>query len=229
MPHLLIIEDDPKLGPMLKSSLEYAGYRVTLSIDGKDGNVIARREDVDLIILDLMLPGMDGFTILKQLRRELFNMPVIVLTARGTEADRIEGFRLGCDDYVTKPFSLNELIARVRAVLRRGGYREKPAVVHKGGLLIDPESRIVELDGTPLDINGREFDLLYVLVSHSGQALSRNFLLDEVWGDETEVTHRVVDARILSLRRKLEDNPEEPVHIVTVYKVGYRWSSCPAD
>jgi DNA-binding response OmpR family regulator len=223
MPHLLIIEDDPKLGPMLKSALEYAGYRVSLSPDGRGGLAAARRGDAHLIILDLMLPGMSGFAILKSLRRELFNAPVIVLTARGTEADRIEGFRLGCDDYVTKPFSLNELIARVRAVLRRSGYKEKPAAIHTGGLMIDPESRRAVLDGAALDINGREFDLLYVLASHPGQALSRNFLLDEVWGEDTDVTHRVVDARILSLRRKVEANPDEPKRIVTVYKVGYRW------
>lgn len=210
---------------MLKSSLEYAGYRVTLAIDGKIGLQSARRGDSNLIILDLMLPGLDGFTILKTLRRELYNAPVIVLTARGTESDRIEGFRLGCDDYVTKPFSLNELIARVRAVLRRSGFREHPAVIHTGGLVIDPDSHTANLNGNILEVNGREFDLLYVLASHPNQALSRNFLLDEVWGEDTDVTHRSVDARILALRRKIEENPEEPKRIVTVYKVGYRWEA----
>ncbi|MBC8465543.1 response regulator transcription factor [bacterium] len=223
MPHLLIIEDDPKLGPMLKSSLEYAGYRVSLASDGRAGLAAARFGDAQLIILDLMLPGLDGFTILKNLRRELYNMPIILLTARGMESDRIEGFRLGCDDYVTKPFSLNELIARVRAVLRRSGYKVKPAAVHSGGLIIDPETRQAQYEDRPLTISGLEFDLLYTLASHPGQALSRNFLLDEVWGEETDVTNRVVDARVLALRRKIEENPDEPKRIVTVYKVGYRW------
>jgi len=223
MPHLLIIEDDPKLGPMLKGALEYAGYKISLAIDGKTGLEMARLGDAHLIILDLMLPGMDGFAILKHLRRDLFNMPVVVLSARGTESDRIEGFRLGCDDYVTKPFSLNELIARIRAVLRRSGYAEKPAAVHSGGLVIDPASHRVEFNGRLIDVVGREFDLLYVLASHPGQALSRNFLLDEVWGEDSDVTHRVVDARILTLRRKIEENPDEPKRIVTVYKVGYCW------
>ncbi len=225
MPQLLIIEDDPKLGPMLKSALEYAGYRISLIPDGKMGLTEARRGAAHLIVLDLMLPHMDGFQILKSLRRDLFNAPVLILTAKGTESDKLDGFRLGCDDYVTKPFSLKELIARVRAVLRRSGYKEHPSAVHSAGLLIDPESRRVELDGRCLDINGREFDLLYVLASHPGQALSRNFLLDEVWGEDTDVTHRAVDARILALRRKLEDNPNEPMRIVTVYKVGYRWET----
>jgi len=223
MPHLLIIEDDPKLGPMLKGALEYAGYRVSLASDGKIGLDEARKGAAHLIVLDLMLPHIDGLHIMKLLRRDLYNTPVIILTAKGGEADRIEGFRLGCDDYVPKPFSLNELIARIRAVLRRSGYREAPVAVHSAGLFIDPESRRVELDGRTLDVNGREFDLLYVLASHPGQALSRNFLLDEAWGEDTDVTTRVVDARILSLRRKIEENPDEPKRIVTVYKVGYRW------
>lgn len=223
MPHLLIIEDDPKLGPMLKGALEYAGYRVSLASDGKIGLDEARKGAAHLIVLDLMLPHIDGLHILKLLRRDIYNTPVIILTAKGGEADRIEGFRLGCDDYVSKPFSLNELIARVRAVLRRSGYRETPSALHSAGLFIDPESRRVELDGQLLDVSGREFDLLYVLASHSGQALSRNFLLDEVWGEDSDVTHRAVDARILALRKKIEANSDEPKRIVTVYKVGYRW------
>ncbi len=225
MPSLLIIEDDPKLGPMLKSALEYAGYRVTLARDGRYGLDEARKGAAHLIILDLMLPRMDGLRILKELRRDLNNAPVIILTAKGTEHDRLEGFRLGCDDYVTKPFSLDELIARVRAVLRRSGYREIPAAVHSGGLVIDPESHSVVLNGVLLDINGRDFELLYVLASHPGQALSRNFLLDEVWGEDADVGHRAVDARIVALRKKVEDSPDEPRRIVTVYKVGYKWAA----
>jgi DNA-binding response OmpR family regulator len=210
---------------MLKTALEYAGYRVSLATDGKIGLDEARKGSAHLIILDLMLPKLDGFSILKLLRRELYNAPVIILTAKGTENDRLEGFRLGCDDYVTKPFSLNELIARVRAVLHRSGHKEKPAVIHSSGLVVDPDSRSASLNGEQLNLNGREFDLLYVLASHSGQALSRNFLLDDVWGEDTDVTHRAVDVRILALRRKIEENPDEPKRIVTVYKVGYRWEA----
>jgi len=223
VPHILIIEDDPKLGPMLKSSLEYAGYNVTLAVDGKFGMGEALRGAAQLIVLDLMLPKMGGMQILKALRRELIHTPVIILTALGTEAERLEGFRVGCDDYIVKPFSLMELIARIRAVLRRSGWRNTPSVIHCDGLTIDPDSRSATLSGLPLDLAPKEFELLYTLASHPNQALSRRFLLDEVWGEETDVTNRVVDTRILSLRRKIEPTPDTLQRIVTVYKVGYMW------
>jgi len=225
MAQILIIEDDPKLGPMLESSLQYAGYRVLLATQGRSGLETALNGSAQLIILDLMLPYVDGLHILKTMRRELINTPVIILTAKGTEAERLEGFRAGCDDYVTKPFSVMELIARIRAVLRRNGWREKPSVINSCGVMIDPGSHTVTVNGRNVDLSLMEFELLYTLASHPNQALSRNYLLDEVWGEESDVTHRAVDARILSLRRKIEIDAENPKQIITVYKVGYKWQT----
>jgi len=223
MAHILIIEDDPRLGPRLKRNLELSGYRVTLARNGRSGLDCALAGSANLIVLDLMLPLVDGLHILKKMRREHVNTPVIILTAKGSEAQRLEGFRSGCDDYVTKPFSLMELIARIRAVLRRSGYREKHSVINSAGAVIDPEARSVTSDGRDIELSPREFDLLYTLASHPNQALSRNYLLNEVWGEDSDVTNRTVDAHISYLRRKIELNPEAPARIVTVYKVGYKW------
>jgi len=223
MAHILIIEDDPRLGPRLKRNLELSGYRVTLARNGRSGLDCALAGSANLIVLDLMLPLVDGLHILKKMRREHVNTPVIILTAKGSEAQRLEGFRSGCDDYVTKPFSLMELIARIRAVLRRSGYREKHSVINSAGAVIDPEARSVTSDGRDIELSPREFDLLYTLASHPNQALSRNYLLNEVWGEDSDVTNRTVDAHISYLRRKIELNPEAPARIITVYKVGYKW------
>jgi len=223
MAHILIIEDDPDLGPLLKLNLEREGYRVSLAVDGISGQEKALSGSADLIILDLMLPWLDGMHILKRLRRELDKTPVIILTAKGGEAIRLEGFRSGCDDYVPKPFSLMELIARVRAVLRRCGHSETPGVLHSGQIVIDPHSRNVEVGEERILLTPKEFDLLYVLVAHSDQALSRTHLLDEVWGEEADVTPRTVDNHILSLRKKLGLEDGGLPGIATVFKLGYKW------
>jgi len=222
--HILIIEDDPDLGPLLKLNLEREGYRVSLAIDGLSGQAKALSGGSDLIILDLMLPWLDGMDILKRLRRELDKTPVIILTAKGGESIRLEGFRAGCDDYVPKPFSLMELIARVRAVLRRCGHSETPGVIHSGGLLVDPHSRIAEINGQNVALAPKEFELLYILVSHPDQALSRTYLLDEVWGEEAEVSPRTVDNHVLSLRKKLNLEENGSGGIITVFKLGYMWA-----
>jgi len=170
-----------------------------------------------------MLPLVDGLHILKKMRRENVNTPVVILTAKGTEVERLDGFRAGCDDYVTKPFSLMELIARIRAVLRRSGYKEKLSVINSAGVMIDPESRLVTVENCNIDLSPKEFNLLYTLASHPNQALSRNYLLDAAWGEDSDVTHRTVDSHISYLRHKIESNPVEPLRIITVYKVGYMW------
>jgi DNA-binding response OmpR family regulator len=215
MPHILIIEDDPELGPRLQYNFDLEGYRVTLAA--------ALHGDADLIVLDLMLPLIDGMTVLRQIRSLAVGTPVIILTAKGAEHDRLDGFRAGCDDYVPKPFSLKELISRVKAVLRRSGYRERPSVIHADGLMIDPHARSASLDGEFLPLAPKEFDLLYLLASHPHQALSRSFLLDEVWGEDCDVTTRTVDNHVAGLRKKIEQDPDTPIRITTVYKVGYRW------
>jgi DNA-binding response OmpR family regulator len=225
MAHILIIEDDPDLGSRLKKNIELEGYRVSWAADGRTGLEAARAADADLIVLDLMLPLLDGMHILKALRRDLNSVPVMILTAKGREAQRLEGFRAGCDDYMVKPFSLMELLARIRAVLHRSGVREVPSVIHSCGYMVDPGARIAAKDGRTLVLTPKELDLLYTLMSHSNQALSRFALLEEVWGSEVDVTDRTVDSHIASLRKKIEVNPETPERIQTVYKVGYRWTT----
>jgi DNA-binding response OmpR family regulator len=225
MPLLLIIEDDPALGPQLVYNFELEGYKVKLASDGRTGLRAALDGAADLILLDLMLPLIDGMHILRRLRDDGQDTPVIILTARGGEDACLEGFRAGCDDYLAKPFSLMELLSRVRAVLRRSGYRHKPSAVHCHGLRIDPEARTVDRNGEAVVLAPREFDLLYLLASHPGQALSRSFLLDEIWGEEFDVTTRTVDNHVASLRKKIESVNGSLPQIVTVYKVGYRWSS----
>lgn len=224
MAHILIIEDDPDLGSRLKKNIEIEGYRVSWVCDGHSGLEAARSGTADLILLDLMLPYLDGMHIMKSLRKDMNPVPVIILTAKGKEMQRLEGFREGCDDYLIKPFPLMELIARIRAVLRRVGVREVPSIVHSGGFLIDPGARTVLRNGHEIALTPREFDLLYTLASHPNQALSRTALLDEVWGDEADVTDRTVDTHIAGLRRKIRGEAETSDPIQTVYKMGYRWS-----
>ncbi|MFH0764979.1 MAG: response regulator transcription factor [Calditrichota bacterium] len=223
MPHLLLIEDDPDLGPRLSRNLEFSGYSVTLARDGRSGLDTALNSFAHLILLDLMLPLVDGLHILQRLRAGGLTTPVIILTALSLERDRLEGFRAGCDDYVTKPFSLDELLARVKAVLRRCGIAPDKTVVVSGGLTVNPENRTVFYNGIRIEMTPREFDLLLTLTRRPNQALSRYFLLDEVWGDDSDVTIRTVDAHIAYIRRKLEVHPEVAGRIETVYKVGYRW------
>lgn len=223
MSHILIIEDDPRLGPRLKRNLELSGFQATLARNGRTGLDCTLVGFADLIVLDLMLPAIDGLHILQRMRKKLIETPVIILTAKGTEDERLEGFRAGCDDYVTKPFSLMELIARIRAVLRRSGVEESLAVINSAGVIINPTARSVSVEDTEIELTPREFDLLREMASRPNQALSRHCLLDEVWGEDADVTHRTVDAHISSLRKKLETHPEDPQRIVTVYKVGYMW------
>jgi len=223
MAHILLIEDDPVLGPRLRNNLELSGYRVTLATIGQTGLHFVLNGAADLIILDLMLPGLDGMKILHEMRKKHVDTPVIILTAKGAESDRLEGFNEGCDDYVTKPFSLMELIARVRAVLKRCGYREESHAINSGGVTLDPGSRTLLIGEKRVDISPREFDLLRVLLSHPNQALSRYYLLDEVWGEESDLSTRTVDAHIAYLRKKLEDCSGINGVIETVYKVGYMW------
>ncbi|MBT3234265.1 MAG: response regulator transcription factor [Calditrichaeota bacterium] len=223
MAKILIIEDDPYLGSLLVRNLKAEGYYVTLTADGRSGLETAMSGSANLIVLDLMLPQVDGLHILKAIRREMINTPVIILTAKGEETQRIEGFKAGCDDYVTKPFSLMELIARIRATLKRSGHREIPSVINSAGIVIDPDSRSVTFNNNKMVLSPLEFDLLYTLASHPNQALSRNYLLDEVWGEDSAVSNRTVDTHVSFLRKKIENNPDDPERIVTVFRLGYMW------
>jgi DNA-binding response OmpR family regulator len=227
MSRILVVEDNTNLAFGLCTSLELEGHEVVVAETGPDGLRQARAWDPDLIILDLMLPGLDGSRLLKTLRDEGREVPVVILTARGEEADKVLGFRLGADDYVTKPFGILELLARVSAVLRRTGLRAAPvsrhdAVERFGDVEVNPATHAVLRRGTPVALAPKEYDLLCALLRRGGAVASRLDLLREVWGHRSAVMTRTVDMHIAELRRKLEADPANPRHILTIWKVGYR-------
>lgn len=213
---------------MLAGALRTEGFEVRLVADGREVLPLVRRWTPDLAILDLMLPGLDGFEVLRQLRADLGHLPVIILSARGEEADKIRGFRLDADQYVTKPFSLVELLERVHALLRRRPRpvaNAAPDVIRFGRVAVAVAARQVTRDGDPVTLSPKAFDLLLALVRRDGAVASRAALLREVWGYQALVLSRTVDSHVAELRRKLEDDPAEPAHILTVYKAGYRFAS----
>ncbi|HEU4564473.1 MAG TPA: response regulator transcription factor [Gemmatimonadaceae bacterium] len=229
MKRILIVEDNPDLAFGLRTTLEIEGYTVDVAGDGHRGVEQAQSARPDVIILDLMLPGMDGYKVLRTLRDGGMDTPVLILTAKTEEADKVLGFRLGADDYVTKPFGRLELVARVGALLRRAGAggrkeQEHPAVERFGDVEVHPASRTVLLRGQPVQLTPKEFDLLVALIRRRGAVASRLELLKEVWGHQAEVMTRTVDIHIAELRRKLEDDIHGtgPRHILTVWKAGYR-------
>jgi DNA-binding response OmpR family regulator len=225
MTRVLIVEDNHDLAFGLRNNLEIEGYTVEVAADGPSGLAAARRAHPDLVVLDLMLPGMDGYRVLRQLREEGLGMPVLILTARGEETDKVLGFRLGADDYVTKPFGVLELLARVEALLRRSRPPSPAAgrtVQRFGEVEVEVSTRSVRRDGRPVALTPMEFDLLVALLRREGAVASRLELLSEVWGHASDVLTRTVDTHIGELRRKLERDPSTPRHILTVRKAGYR-------
>ena len=226
MTRILVIEDNRNLATGLRNNLEIEGYEVDVAADGAAGLAQVRAQSPDLIVLDLMLPGMDGYRVLKTLREEGINTPVLILSARGEETDKVLGFHLGADDYVAKPFGLLELLARVDALLRRAAAnRATPALagpISFGEVLIDPGTHTVRRRGETISLRPKEYDLLIALLQRRGQVVTRGELLEEVWGYSGEVYSRTVDTHVAELRRKLEENAAEPQHILTVRKTGYR-------
>lgn len=219
---ILVVEDEKDLARLVRGYLENAGYEVLQAYTGREALFMARQERPDLIILDLGLPEMDGLDVAQALRQES-QVPIIMLTARVEESDRILGLELGADDYVTKPFSPRELVARVRAVLRRTqGEPAAPKVLRLGPLEVDVDGHRVTLHGRPLDLTPSEFGILQAMASHPGRVFSRLELLERVQGDAYEGYERTIDAHIKNLRRKLGDDPKNPRWIVTVFGVGYR-------
>jgi two-component system, OmpR family, alkaline phosphatase synthesis response regulator PhoP len=227
MPRVLIVEDNRNLALGLRSNLEYEGYEAEVADDGAAALGRARSRSHDLIVLDVMLPGLDGFGLLRTIRDEGVTTPVLMLTARGDEADKVHGLRSGADDYVTKPFALRELLARVAALLRRSGAgRNGPlAPITFGSVKIDPTTRTVTRQGEPVALRPKEYDLLCALHRRQGALATRSELLREVWGYHESVCSRTLDTHIGELRRKLEDDPSQPRYILTVRKVGYRLDS----
>ena len=221
---ILVVDDEPKIVKLAQDYLEKSGYRVLKANDGELALTIARHEKPDLVVLDLMLPKMDGLDVCRILRRES-DIPVIMLTARGEETDRLIGLELGADDYITKPFSPRELIARVRAVLRRAsGEVRNQGVLRVGELEIDLEGHKATLKGESLQLTRYEFNILAALARHPGQTFTRAQLLDKLHGYAYEGFDRSIDAHIRNLRRKLEADSADPHYILTVYGVGYKFS-----
>lgn len=229
MTRILIVEDNRNLATGLRNNLEIEGYEVHVANDGTSGLALARSVSPNLIILDLMLPGMDGYRVLRTLREDGVDTPVLILSARGEETDKVLGFHLGADDYVAKPFGLLELLARVDALLRRAAAsRVKNKLTERvsfGDVEVDPGTHDVRRKGEPVTLRPKEYDLLIALLQRRGQVVSRGELLEEVWGYSGEVYSRTVDTHVAELRRKLEDNAAEPRHILTVRKTGYRIQS----
>jgi DNA-binding response OmpR family regulator len=223
MPRILIVDDEPEMLRGLEDNLQFEGYQTITAGDGKKGLALALSEAPDLILLDVMMPGMSGWDLCRELRHRGLDVPVIMLTARGEEVDRVLGLELGADDYVTKPFSLRELMARIRAVLRRPGPRQKFEEFAFGSVRVHLRARQAFKGGHEVRLTRKEFDLLRYLVEHPGEVITRDRLLDEVWGYERFPTTRTVDTHILRLRQKFEDDPERPAHILTAHGQGYRF------
>ena len=226
MSQILVIEDNEDLAYALKNNLEVEGHGVRVALDGREGLRLAREEAADAVILDLMLPGIGGFEVLTSLRRTDPRLPVLILTARGEEEDKVRGLKLGADDYVTKPFGLLELLARVEALLRRTGSARGALDEERfGDVVLQPASRVATRNGEPVPLAPKEFDLLLHLCRHRNRVVSRLELLRSVWGYAEEAVSRTVDTHIAEIRRKLEADPARPRHIVTVRKTGYRLQS----
>lgn len=225
MTRILIVEDNDDLARGLANNLEIEGFETEIASDGSTGLERAKASSPDLIILDLMLPGMDGYRLLSTLRDAGDTVPVLILTARTTEQDKVRGFRDGCDDYVTKPFGLLELIGRVQALLRRssrGTGRDQAASFKFGDVEIIPGTHDVLRDGQHVQLRPKEFELLMALLRRRGNVVNRIDLLREVWGYGSDVVSRTVDTHVGELRRKLEVDPAQPKYILTVRKTGYR-------
>ena len=222
MSRVLVIEDNADLAFGLRNNLEIEGYEVEVAPDGRAGLAASRVHRPDLVVLDLMLPGLDGFRVLRALREDDPCPPILILTARGEEADKVRGLRLGADDYVTKPFGLLELLARVEALLRRTRRGVVRRIETFGDIEVDVAARTVHRAGRAVDLAPKELDLLVALLEADEAAVSRLDILRRVWGYAAAAVTRTVDTHIAELRRKLEDEPSRPRHLLTVRKLGYR-------
>jgi DNA-binding response OmpR family regulator len=221
---VLVVDDDPTVSDVVRRYLERAGYRVTLAADGYQALERFTQDRPDLVVLDLMLPGVDGLEVCRRLRARADGLPIVMLTALGEETDRVVGLEMGADDYLTKPFSPRELVLRVQSVLRRAGRvsHDVPVTLTDRGLVVDVPRRLAMLHDEPLGLTVREFDLLAYLMRHPGRAFTRAELLEAVWG-WTFGDHSTVTVHVRRLREKIEDRPADPGRIFTVWGVGYRY------
>jgi DNA-binding response OmpR family regulator len=222
---ILVIEDEPHIVMGLRDALEFEGFRVLSASKGKDGLALARNESPDAIILDLMLPDMNGYAVCEELRRWNAFIPIVMLTARSQETDKIRGLDAGADDYVTKPFSVNELIARMRAIFRRaarGTAAATPDSINIGDSQVSFSAQTLVVRGQDHQLSFYEVELLRLLAERVGQPVSRDEILSKIWGLEASPTNRTVDNFIVKLRKKIEKHPDRPQHILTVYGLGYK-------
>jgi len=226
MKTILIIEDDISILEGLKDNLEFEAYRVITETDGRRGLKLAVEKNIDLLLLDIMLPGLNGYEICRKLKHEKPDLPIIMLTARGSEMDKVSGLDTGADDYITKPFSLPELLARIRAAFRRTRNESTtPEFYSFGNIRLDFNKLQAYAGDEEISLSAKEFDILAYLIRHEGKAIHRHDLLNEVWGFDAMPTTRTVDNFILDLRKKLEENPSKPKHFLSVRGVGYRFIS----
>jgi DNA-binding response OmpR family regulator len=224
MKTILVVDDEPKIAQLARDYLEHAGFDVVTAADGPAALDVVHRRRPDLVVLDLGLPGLDGLDVTRELRR-VSNLPIVMLTARDDELDKLLGLELGADDYLTKPFSPRELVARVKAVLRRADRpAEAPETIHAGDLMLDLPRMRAELAGTAIELTPTEFQLLATMAGRPGRIFTRGQLLDAVHGVAFESYERAIDSHVKNLRRKLEPDPRRPRYILTVYGVGYRFA-----
>lgn len=220
---ILLVEDHEEIAFGLKNNLEFEGHEVEIAGNGREGLQLMKKKNINLIILDLMLPGMSGYEFLETIREEGSSVPVLILSAKGEEIDKVRGFRLGADDYVEKPFGTMELMARIEAILRRSsGPKNTESIWEFGDIEVDIDKRIVRKKGERLRLTPLEFELLHALLKREGAVASRKELLKEVWNHPEEVVSRTVDTHIAELRNKLEETPSDPDYILTVPKIGYK-------
>jgi DNA-binding response OmpR family regulator len=232
MKQFLVVEDNHDIANLVSMHLQDLGAEVQIASDGNTGLSLAQKKHFDLIILDLMLPGIDGLEICRRLRGTDNDTPILMLTAKSAELDRIVGLEMGADDYLPKPFSVRELVARAKAILRRVDTRSSVAIdkpqntgsdLQKGALLLEPDKRRVSISGKEVDLTAREFDLLWHFATHPGQVFTRSQLLDSVWGYGHEGYEHTVNSHINRLRAKVEQDPSSPTYILTVWGVGYKF------
>ena len=223
---VLIVEDEESILLALEENITHAGYEAVVCKTGNEALTAAEEHRPDAVILDVMLPGLSGFEVCRQLRAKGLAIPVIMLTARSEEFDKLHGFEVGADDYVTKPFSVDELLARLKAVLRRGRLQQQAGRKYQfADVEIDLDSRTMTRKGTFVELTRTEFDLLVYFIENEGKALSRDLVMNDVWGMEYYGTQRSLDSFVANLRKKIEPDPHHPVHIQTVHGVGYKFSS----
>ena len=222
---ILVVDDEPSMRIGLKDNLEFEGYEVELAEDGTQGLDKITNNDYDLVVLDVMMPKLSGFDVCRVVREEGIKTPIILLTAKGDEIDKVVGLELGADDYITKPFSVRELLARIKAVLRRGSMDKKddtPPELSIGNLVVNFSSYTAQSNGESVKMSHKEFEILQYLWKHRNNTVSRYDLLEDIWGYEESPTTRTVDNFILKLRQKIENNPNDPKVILTVHGIGYK-------